>query len=204
MKATLKSMVSAAALLGLFSVLGMGLVKCVHQGTAARIAENQRQTLLHSLQALLPAGSYDNDLLADAVEITDADLGAKPVVVYRARLSGRPVAAVFSLIAPDGYSGDIRLLVAVQSNGSLAGVRLLEHKETPGLGDWIDENKSRWIWGFAGLSLDNPPVRQWKVKRDGGAFDQFTGATITPRAVVKAVRNTLTYFKNNQKMLFSE
>ena len=204
MNATFKSMVSAAAMLGLFSVLGMGLVKCVHQGTAARISENQRQTLLHSLQALLPPGSYDNDLLADAIEITDADLGVKPVVVYRARQTGQPVAAVFAIIAPDGYSGDIRLLIAIKSAGSLAGVRVLEHKETPGLGDLIDENKSRWIYGFDGLSLGQPPERQWKVKRDGGAFDQFAGASITPRAVVKAVRKSLVYFKSNQQSLFSE
>ena len=204
MNPTLKTMVSAAIILGLFSVAGMGLVAWVHSTTEARIAENQRQTLLHSLENLITAGSYDNDMLADAIQISAAALGPKPLAVYRARKAGKPVAAVFSTIAPDGYGGDIHLLVAVKADGGLAGVRVLAHKETPGLGDPIDENKTRWIFGFNGLSLGNPPEKQWKVKRDGGAFDQFTGATITPRAVVKAVRNTLIYFKANQKTLFSE
>jgi len=204
MNLTLKTMVSAAAMLGLFSVLGTGLVTWVYDSIAVRIVENQRQTLLHSLQNLIPAELYDNDLLADAVQISNSELGLKPVTVYRARKFGKPVAAVFSTVAPDSYSGEIRLLVAVKAGGSLAGVRVLAHKETPGLGDSIDENKSRWIFGFNGLSLDNPPEKQWKVKRDGGVFDQFTGATVTPRAVVKAVRNTLVYFNANQKTLFSD
>ncbi|MFZ4702346.1 MAG: electron transport complex subunit RsxG [Candidatus Methylumidiphilus sp.] len=204
MNPILKTMVSAAIILGLFSVAGTGLVAWVHGTTQARIEANERQTLLHSLQNLIPAGSYDNDMLSNVVHISDSELGLKPVAVYRARKAGKPVAAVFSTIAPDGYGGNIRLLVAVKADGGLAGVRVLAHKETPGLGDPIDENKSRWIFGFNGLSLENPPEKQWKVKRDGGAFDQFTGATITPRAVVKAVRNTLIYFKANQKTLFSE
>ena len=204
MNPTLKTMVSAAIILGLFSVAGTGLVAWVHGATQARIEENERQTLLHSLQNLISAGSYDNDMLSNVIHISDSELGLKPVEVYRARKAGKPVAAVFSTIATDGYGGDIRLLVAVKADGGLAGVRVLAHKETPGLGDPIDENKTRWIFGFNGLSLGNPPEKQWKVKRDGGAFDQFTGATITPRAVVKAVRNTLIYFKANQKTLFSE
>ena len=204
MNPTLKTMVSAAAILGLFSVLGMGLVTWVHDSTAARIEENQRQTLLHSLQNLIPADHYDNDLLADAVQISLSERGLKPVTVYRARKSGKPFAAVFSTVAPDGYSGEIRLLVAVKADGSLAGVRVLEHKETPGLGDLIDESKSRWILGFDGLSLGNPPEKQRKVKRDGGSFDQFTGATVTPRAVVEAVKNILSFFKANQEKVFFE
>ena len=204
MNVTLKTMVTAAVILGLFSVLGMGLVTWVHQGMAARIEENQRQTLLHSLQNLLPADHYDNDLIADVVQINLSEQGLKPVTVYRARKFGKPVAAVFSTVAPDGYNGEIRLLVAVKADGSLAGVRVLEHKETPGLGDLIDENKSHWIFGFNGLSLGNPPEKQWKVKRDGGAFDQFTGATVTPRAVVKAVKNILLFFKANKETVFSD
>jgi electron transport complex protein RnfG len=204
MNPTLKTMLSAASMLGLFSVVGMGAVTLVHGFTAARIALNQRQTMLHSLQNLIPGGSYDNDMLGDAIEISDAAVGPKPLAVYLARKVGKPVAAVFATIAPDGYGGEIHLLVAVQVDGSLAGVRVLAHKETPGLGDPIDENKSRWIFGFNGLALGNPPEKQWKVKRDGGAFDQFAGATVTPRAVVKAVRNTLVYFKSHRQTLFSE
>ena len=204
MNLTLKTMFSAAALLGLFSVVGMGLVTWVHDSTAARIEENQRQTLLHSLQNLIPADHYDNDLLADVVQLSLSEPGLKPVTVYRARKSGKPVAAVFSTVALDGYSGEISLLVAVKADGSLAGVRVLAHKETPGLGDLIDESKSRWIFAFNGLSLGNPPEKFWKVKRDGGSFDQFTGATVTPRAVVKAVKNILLFFKANQETVFSE
>lgn len=200
-----KPVLTAAAILGLFSVFGTGLVALVHDKTEARIQENQRQTLLNSLRALIPVDRYDNDLLADAIEVNDPDLGTrKPVSVYRARKAGQSVAAVLSPSAPDGYNGEIRLLVAIWADGRLAGVRVLAHKETPGLGDPIDENKSDWIFGFNGLSLDNPPEGFWKVTRDGGVFDQFTGATITPRAVVKAVRKTLGYFALNRAALFSE
>ena len=200
-----KPVLRAAAILGVFSVLGTGLVALVHDQTEKRIAGNQRQTLLHTLQALIPADWYDNDMLADAMVVTHAELGTgKPVDVYRARKHGRPVAAVLSPSAPDGYNGEIKLLVAILDDGTLAGVRVIAHKETPGLGDPLDENKSNWIFGFNGLSLNNPPTALWKVKRDGGAFDQFTGATITPRAVVKAVHKTLAYFNLNKAALFSE
>ncbi len=202
MNLTIKTMVSAATILGLFSLIGIGLVTLVHHATESRIAENQRLTMLHSLQNLIPTGTYDNDMLADVIVIDDSSLGPKSVTVHRARHFGNPVAAVFSTIAPDGYGGDIHLLVGVKADGGILGVRVLEHKETPGLGDFIDESKSNWILGFNGLFLGNPPEKQWKVKRDGGVFDQFTGATITPRAVVKAVRNTLDYFNNHRNTLF--
>lgn len=199
------SVLNAAKTLALFSVIGTGLVALVQAITQDRIAENQRQTLLHTLQILVPADSYDNDLLADAIEVGGQELGsARPVSIYRARKAGQPVAAVLAPSAPDGYSGEIRLLVAIKADGTLAGVRVLAHKETPGLGDPIDESKSDWILRFTGLSLGNPPHEQWKVKRDGGAFDQFTGATITPRAVVKSVRNALEYFAVYQAAIFAE
>lgn len=205
MKLSDKPILGAAVLLGAFSVLGTGLVAWVHSGTEARIGENQRQTLRNNLRTLLPPEEYDNDILADVIEETDPALGtSKPVPIYRARKQGKPVAVVIAPSAPDGYSGEIKLLVAIRANASLAGVRVVSHKETPGLGDLIDANKSGWILGFSGLSLDNPAERLWKVKRDGGVFDQFTGATITPRAVVKAVRNTLSYFETRRKDLFEQ
>ena len=195
----------AAAILGIFSVLGIGLVALVHENTKLRISENQRQTLLHTLQTLIPKDRYDNDLLEDAIEASDPDLNPyRPTPIYRARSQGRPVAVVIAPSATDGYSGEIRLLIAIWADHTLAGVRVLSHKETPGLGDPIDENKSNWILRFTGLSLDNPPESQWKVKRDGGAFDQFTGATVTPRAVVKAVRKTLSYFDAHKHWLFEQ
>lgn len=204
MSPNLGPILKAAAVMGLFSVAGVGLVAWAHHETAARIADNQRQNLLQALQTLLPAGSYDNDPVGDAVEANDPLLGPRPMPVYRARKAGRPVALVMACVAPDGYNGEIRLLAGVGTDGALVGARVLEHRETPGLGDPVDQNKSRWIFGFDGLSLGNPPEASWKVRRDGGAFDQFAGATVTPRAVVKAIRNALRFFQANGNRVFSE
>ncbi len=118
--------------------------------------------------------------------------------MHRHGISGIPV------VAPDGYSGDIRLLVGILANGELAGVRVLNHRETPGLGDAIETRRSDWIRQFAGLSLDAPPANAWTVRKDGGEFDQFAGATITPRAVIKAVRQALVFFEQNQAILFAD
>ncbi len=190
----------------LFAVLGSGLVAYMHDNTAERIAENQRRALLRSLNELIPRADYNNDIYTDIVYVRDAELlgTAQPVAVYRARKNGWPVAAVFASVAPDGYNGAIRLLVAVRVDGTLAGVRVLSHRETPGLGDHIEADRSDWILAFNGKSLDNPQPQDWKVKRDGGVFDQFTGATITPRAVVAAVRNTLLYYRAHGHSLFEQ
>lgn len=183
----------SAAFLFLFAVIGSGLVAFTHDSTAARIAENQRRALLRSLNELVPRDQYNNEIYTDIVHVRNAELLGtdEPVPVYRARKDGWPVAAVFASMAPDGYNGNIRLLVAVRLDGTLAGVRVLAHRETPGLGDSIETERSDWIRGFAGKSLGDPKAEQWQVKRDGGAFDQFTGATITPRAVVGAVKRAL-------------
>ncbi|MBE9559884.1 MAG: electron transport complex subunit RsxG, partial [Proteobacteria bacterium] len=124
-------------------------------------------------------------------------------LAYRARKNSQNVAVVFTSVAPNGYNGSIRLLVGINADGSLSGVRVVKHRETPGLGDVVEISRSDWILGFDNKSLSDPDTRGWKVKRDGGVFDQFTGATITPRAVVKAVHNALLYFDKNQGMLFS-
>jgi electron transport complex protein RnfG len=113
------------------------------------------------------------------------------------------VAAVLASIAPDGYAGTIKLLVGINYDGSIAGVRVVSHKETPGLGDAIEAERSDWILGFNGHSLREPGEERWKVKKDGGIFDQFSGATITPRAIVAAVHNTLSYYQNNREALFA-
>ena len=201
---TYRPVLISAAFLFLFAVIGSGLVAYTHDNTAARIAENQRRALLRSLNELVPHDAYDNDIYMDVVYLNNRDLlgSDEPVAVYRARKDGKPVAAVFTPVAPDGYNGDIRLLVAVRQDGTLAGVRVLTHRETPGLGDNIEADRSDWILGFSGKSLDNPALEQWKVKRDGGVFDQFTGATITPRAVVKAVKNTLLYYRAHSGEVF--
>lgn len=190
----LKPAFIAALILGAFSIVGVGLVSATYEGTKDRIAHNERLSLLRKLEAMVPAETVDNDMVADTIEVHDPDmLGAATTTIYRGRMNGEPVAAVLTPVVPDGYSGPIRLLVAVRTDGSLGGVRVISHKETPGLGDNIEEEKSNWVFDFNGKSLGNPPLEQWKVKRDGGVFDQFTGATITPRSIVQAVKNTLLY-----------
>ncbi len=201
-----KHMLKTGAILGLFAVIGTGIVAYTFEHARERIVANERAALLEKLQTLIPSGEHDNDLLADKIEVSDRTLlgGAKPVTVYRARKVGQPVAAVLTpVVAPDGYSGPIKLLIAIRYDGSLAGVRVIAHRETPGLGDPIEETHSDWILKFTGRSLNDPPAEKWKVKKDGGVFDQFTGATITPRAVVKAVYNCLQYFMAQRERLFT-
>lgn len=195
----------AALLLGMFAVVGTSLVAFTYQNTAERIAENERQALLDKLYKLIPANSINNDIVNDTVTVSDPlRLGKENSLVYLGRNDGNPVAAVFVTIAPEGYSGVIKLLVAVNVDGTLGGVRIVSHKETPGLGDKVEEQKSNWILQFAGKSLGNPQLSSWKVQRDGGYFDQFTGATITPRTVVKAVKNTLLYYQEHGEGLFNK
>jgi electron transport complex protein RnfG len=196
----------SATFLFLFAVIGSGLVAFTFDSTAERIADNQRKALLKSLNELVPSNRYDNDIFADTLYADSSELLGtdQPVPVYRARKNGWPVAAVLAVIAPDGYNGTIRLLVAVNLDGTLAGVRVVQHRETPGLGDAVEAERSDWIQGFKGKSLTDPAKKDWKVKRDGGTFDQFTGATITPRAVVKAVHKALLYFQLHAHKLFEK
>ncbi len=204
MNTALSQPVSAARLLGLFSLIGIGLVTLVFYITGPKISQNQHDELLRSLKVIMPADLYDNDLVSDALYVTDSRLGsATPVAIYRARKNAQPVAAVIASSAPDGYNGAIKLLVAIMADGQLAGVRVVSHKETPGLGDRIEAQRSNWILTFNGKSLQQPDEKLWAVKRDGGVFDQFTGATITPRAVVNAVKNTLLYFQQHKQAIFS-
>ncbi len=204
MNTLMRQMLISATLLGLFAVLGTGMVALTHEATADRIAANHRARLLKSLHLLVTPDMHDNDLINDMITVTDPEwLGTdKPVRVWRARRQGKPVAVIINAVAPDGYNGRIELLVAIRADGTLLGVRVVSHQETPGLGDAIDANKSDWIHTFDNRSLSNPDKKGWKVKRDGGVFDQFTGATITPRAVVKAVYKTLVYFDAHRDALF--
>ncbi|MEZ5541629.1 MAG: electron transport complex subunit RsxG [Pseudomonadota bacterium] len=192
-----------AAILLLFAVLGTALVVATYQGTREQIAANERATLLRKLNQLVAPDSYDNSLLDDSFELPAGALADRPLRVYRARLQGRPVAMVMNTIAPDGYSGSIYLLVGIGFDGRVVGVRVVAHHETPGLGDGIDEERSDWILSFNGRSLDDPPSGRWAVRKDGGVFDQFTGATITPRAVVEAVHAALLYFRAHRDELFA-
>ena len=168
-----------------------------------RIAENQRNALLATLHQVIDPGLYDNDLLSSHRRITVAPLlnPTGPADAYLATWAGKPVAVLFGAKALDGYNGAIELLVAVRFDGSLGGVRVLSHRETPGLGDNIDASRSDWILQFKGLSLQRPNRSDWAVKADGGVFDGLTGATVTPRAIIKAVRNALLYFEQRQTEL---
>jgi electron transport complex protein RnfG len=192
--------------LWIFAVAGTSLVAVTEYLARESIIENERRVLLRNLHALLPAEKLDNDIVEDTLLIpASALLGTEDVSqVYRARYRGEPVAAIFNSIAPDGYSGKIHLLVGIYFDGSIAGVRALRHAETPGLGDGIEIQKSHWILDFDAKSLGNPPPDQWLVKRDKGVYDQFTGATITPRAVVRAVKNTLLYYEQNAEIIFDD
>jgi len=199
------SILIAAAVLAAFGVIGTALVAFTHDRTWQRIQDNERDAMLKLLHDIVPADSIDNDLLHDSIQVSSPDLlGAPNTTVYRGRLNGKPVAAVFNTVAPNGYSGPIKLLVSVLRDGSLGGVRVVAHKETPGLGDKIELDKSDWVLDFTGKSLGNPDERHWGVRKDGGDFDQFSGATITPRIVVKAVKNTLLYYRQAGDALFAQ
>ena len=201
-----KQILFTGALLMLFAIVGGAMVGLTFQGTAERIAENERQAMLRNLNQILPHEEYDNDLLQDTLTLpADERLGQQDSsTAYVAKKDGRISAIIFSVIAPDGYSGEIKLLVGIRANGHIAGVRVIKHNETPGLGDAIETQRSDWVNHFDDKSLQNPSGKGWAVKRDGGVFDQFTGATITPRAVVNAVHQTLIYFDRHRPQLLKQ
>ena len=200
-----RQIIITAIILLLFTVVGTSMVAFTYDGTREKIAANERATLQRKLNQLLPPGSYDNSLLDDRIRVTlpDATDRDNAITVYRARRNNADAGLVMTAVAPDGYSGRIKMLVGIRADDTLSGVRIVTHRETPGLGDAIDEQRTDWVYGFDGKSLGNPPTEQWRVKKDGGAFDQLTGATITPRAIVKAVRRTLLYYQANREMLYT-
>jgi electron transport complex protein RnfG len=182
-----------ALLLALVAFLGVGLLAGVHELTRDRIAEQEAAALRARLGEVLDPRLHDNDLAGEVLEITAPErLGHdQPVRVFLARLGGEPAAVVVETLAPDGYNGAIGMLVGVDLDGVVTGVRVVRHRETPGLGDPIEARRGDWIDGFRGRSLGDPPAPRWTVRKDGGDFDQFTGATITPRAVTRAIARTL-------------
>jgi len=190
-----RSITKNALVLGLFAVVTVGGVTLLQQFTAERIQASERAAQLRALNEILPRDSYDNQLLDSSVDVHDPLLGTRrPVPAYIASNGGKPSAVILPAIARDGYGGAIHLLVGILADGRIAGVRVVGHRETPGLGDKIELAKDRWILGFDGKSLENPMASGWAVKKDRGDFDQFAGATITPRAVVAAVHRALQYF----------
>ena len=198
----LKTAWNSGWLLGVFGVLGAALVAFTHLGTAEQIAANEKAVLMNNIYKLVSPDEMDNDLLQDVISIREPTLSREDILVYRARQGNEPVAVVMTPVEAPGYAGVIKLIVGIKADGSLGGIRVLAHNETPGLGDKVEENRSDWINGFAGKSLDNPAPERWKVKRDGGNFDQFTGATVTPRSIVVTAKQTLEYFASHKQQLF--
>jgi electron transport complex protein RnfG len=198
------SIVRYGLLRGLVAAVATALVAATHSGTGDRIAGNQRLAEARVLLEIAP--HHDNSLLDDVVMVTDARLlGLRaPQPAYIARLQGKAVAVILPTVARDGYGGDIHLIVGINLGGGVTGVRVLSHRETAGLGDWVDRGKSDWVEQFAGKALGAPPAERWAVKKDQGVFDQFTGATTTPRAVIGAVRRALQYFAEQRDRLLSE
>jgi len=195
-KVLLKTMFSSAGKLTLFVFISIILLLGVKTLTEPTIAKAERESLLKTFSQVLPKKHYDNDPLLDTIQVNDAVylklLGSpEPVTIHRAFKDNQPAGAILTTIAPNGYTGNIYILVGVFPDGRISGVRIIKHRETPGLGDKIETAKSNWILEFDGRKLrdDNDP--RWAVKKDGGDFDQFTGATITPRAVVAAIKNAL-------------
>lgn len=199
-----QNMLRAAGLLGLFVVVSVSILVAVNTFTQPKIAEVERQVMLNTLNQVMPPQYYNNNLIEDMTWVTAPEaLGTtQPMPIYRARLNGEPAGLVIETIAPDGYSGNIHILVGVFADGRIAGVRVLSHRETPGLGDKIELRKDNWILSFDGRELTAANAGSWALKRDRGDFDQFTGATITPRAVINAVRNTLAYVNQEGVRLY--
>lgn len=190
-------------LLGLFAAVATLALAGTYLATRDAIVEQKRAAEARALAEVISAEQHDNNLLDDAFNVDDAtSLGLKQAAHgYRSRRDGNVTGVILPAIAPDGYSGSITLLVGINADGTLSGVRAIEHRETPGLGDKVDARKSPWVNSFVGRSLNDPKPEHWAVKKDGGVFDQFTGATITPRAVVNRVRLALEYFAAHRAQL---
>ncbi|MCL2636077.1 MAG: electron transport complex subunit RsxG [Betaproteobacteria bacterium] len=200
-----------AAILFVFVIVFTGLLAAAYQWTQPAIEASAAEEKMKRIDEILPRGDYDNQLLEDTLLLPPTpELGlSEASLLYRARLAGEPVALVFEAVAPDGYAGKIRLIIAVRADGRVAGVRVAQHRETPGLGDYIevkkDKNKARpWITQFTGMSLAEFPPADWKVRRDGGRIDYYAGATVTPRAVARAVLKAVHWATANRERLFAE
>ncbi|HEX5421139.1 MAG TPA: electron transport complex subunit RsxG [Gammaproteobacteria bacterium] len=194
------------ALVGIVAVAAALLVTGSHELARGRIGANDRARTLASLESVLPAALRRRGLVPTQITAVDKELlgSAAPIDVFVFMSAGQPAAVIFTSIAPEAYNGPIKLLVGLTPRGTVTGVRVLSERETPGLGDRIEIGKSDWIRQFDGKGLGKPPLEQWAVRKDGGRFDALTGATITPRAVVKAVKNTLLYFRGHRDQLFTK
>ena len=191
--------------LAVIAAICTALVAGTWQLTAERIEQNKKEFLERSLTPALAGLFFDSSVTESIISIPPPhDLpGTEAAIIYRVYAGEEPVAALFVVSARDGYAGPIRLLVGISMDGTITGIRVLEHRETPGLGDRIDITKSDWVLQFDGHSLRDPEPAQWAIKTDGGKFDQLTGASVTPRSIVKAIKQTLTYFDANRDSIFA-
>ena len=199
------SLYTALSLL-FFALIGTALLALTYQLTLEPIARSEESEKLKLIAQIARASDYDNDIMKDTRQLAADELlgNDHTTVAYIGRLKEQPSIAVIQAAAPDGYGGRIRLMVAIHSDGRIGGVRVISHKETPGLGDYIEIAKNKWITIFNGTSLNGIKDSDWKVKKDGGAFDYMAGATITPRAVVKAVHKVLQYYAQHRDALFRQ
>ncbi len=199
------TIVQSGLILAAVAAICTTLVALTFNLTKDRIAANEQAFLQQSLAPVLAGISFDNDFSASAFVLPAPHVlpGTEDAVIYPLFAGNAPVAALFVVTATDGFAGPIKLLIGVDFAGVVSGVRALEHNETPGIGDLIDVSRSDWIYIFAGTSLEAPDRAVWAIKRDGGAFDQLTGASVTSRAVVNAVDLTLRYFEVNREQIFT-
>lgn len=205
LKAAGRNALRTGTILLIFALVATALLVFTFARTQPTIERSQQAEKLARLDQVLPHSLYDNDLLASHLTVQPDDLlgTQQPSSIWVARRGTEVTAVALEAIAPDGYGGEIHLLVGIDVNGTVTGVRVTSHRETPGLGDYIDRNKSPWIEQFAGKSLTTPAAKHWKVVKDGGRFDARAGATITPRAVVKAVKSALDYFARHRTAIIA-
>lgn len=205
MKRLTKATLRTAINLLFFTLIGTTILALTYSLTSDRIAHSEETEKLKLINQIAPPALYDNDLIRDTLSLPPTPLlgTEKVTTAYRGRLKDQPAIIVLETIAPDGYSGKINMLVAITYTGTISGVRVVTHKETPGLGDYIDITKNAWIVLFTGASHTRYQENDWRVKKDGGQIDYMAGATITPRAVAKAVHRTLHYFEENRDILFA-
>ncbi|PQJ61045.1 electron transport complex subunit RsxG [Vibrio chagasii] len=191
--------------LAIFACASTGLVAVTHYLTKDQIKQQEQAQLLSVLNQVIPHDLHDNELFSSCTLVQAEELGTeKAMPAYIAKINGEPSAIAIEAIAPDGYNGAIKVIVGMKIDGTILGTRVLSHQETPGLGDKIDLRVSDWILSFAGKQVTDSNLDRWKVRKDGGDFDQFTGATITPRAVVKSVKQAVQYVNQNNQALLSQ
>ncbi|CAH7072622.1 SoxR (2Fe-2S) reducing system protein RsxG [Vibrio chagasii] len=191
--------------LAIFACASTGLVAVTHYLTKDQIKQQEQAQLLSVLNQVIPHDLHDNELFSSCTLVQAEELGTEQAMpAYIAKINGEPSAIAIEAIAPDGYNGAIKVLVGMKIDGTILGTRVLSHQETPGLGDKIDLRVSDWILSFAGKQVTDSNLDRWKVRKDGGDFDQFTGATITPRAVVKSVKQAVQYVNQNNQALLAQ